>query len=346
MQENILLSTMTSREALMFSAKLKIKGDNKLLTNRVNQILEDFKLTKIADNLIGNYMIRGISGGEKKRLCIGIELISEPSTLILDEPTSGLDSVTAKILIKLLKAQAEKNKTIILTIHQPSVNIFKQFDRLILMVEGNFIYQGDAKVSATYFESLGYPCPELTNPPDHFMRVLYIKNRNMVEKEEEKKLELFTTRYKSRENSILKAINQKTMQSFEQFIKPFSPTYCTQMEVLLTRAFRNSIRNPLLLSIKLVQVIFSGMLVDILFHNLGRDKYGVQARQGVLFFTILQFIMLGLLSNAVTFNIERPLWNNVLLFIKNCIRVANSDDIYKFVCFNHLFRCWIESKLG
>lgn len=90
-------------------------------------------------------MIKGISGGEKKRTSIGLELIANPPVLILDEPTSGLDSFTAFIIVDILKRIANKYKrTIILTIHQPSHDIFELLDKLILLDNGMTVYQGDA----------------------------------------------------------------------------------------------------------------------------------------------------------------------------------------------------------
>ena len=199
MQQDILMPTLTVKEALIFAATLKIKGTKQFIESRVDSIMTDLKLTKIADSIIGNELIKGISGGEKKRVCIGIELISEPQILILDEPTSGLDSFTAELVIDLLKTQAKKGKTIVLTIHQPSTSIYKAFDRLLLLVEGNVIYQGAAQDSVNYFASIGYECPNLTNPPDYFIRIMYIVNRYVLTEKEKKTLHLFTTSYNSLE---------------------------------------------------------------------------------------------------------------------------------------------------
>ncbi len=93
--------------------------------------------------MIGGQLIKGISGGERKRTSIAFELISNPSVLILDEPTSGLDSLTSHIIVEYLKQMANvEGKTIILTIHQPNAEIFGMFDKLVLMSEGEIVYQG------------------------------------------------------------------------------------------------------------------------------------------------------------------------------------------------------------
>ena len=86
-------------------------------------------------------MIRGVSGGERKRTSIGVELLTNPSIIFLDEPTTGLDSATSFHVINILKNLAKAGRTIISTIHQPSSEIFGTFDKLLLMVQGNIIYQ-------------------------------------------------------------------------------------------------------------------------------------------------------------------------------------------------------------
>lgn len=103
-------------------------------------MLEDLGLLKCADTRIGNVMLRGISGGERKRTSIGVELLTNPSMIFLDEPTTGLDSSTAYNVINLLKKISGNGRTIIITIHSPSCDIFNIFDQLILLVEGNIIY--------------------------------------------------------------------------------------------------------------------------------------------------------------------------------------------------------------
>lgn len=111
-----------------------------------------------------------MSGGEKKRTSIGVELVTNPSILFLDEPTSGLDSFNAQKIVRLLNYQAKLGKTIIATIHQPNSETFQSFDRLLLLMEGHTIYQGKANESVPYFKQIGYKCPDYCNPADYFLR--------------------------------------------------------------------------------------------------------------------------------------------------------------------------------
>ncbi len=107
----------------------------------MENLIKELGLERCADTKVGNTFIRGLSGGERKRTSIGVELITNPSLLFLDEPTTGLDSTTALNVLELLKHLAENGRNIVSTIHQPSSEIFGQFDNLILMVRGNIIYQ-------------------------------------------------------------------------------------------------------------------------------------------------------------------------------------------------------------
>ena len=126
--------------------------------------------------MVGSMQKKLISGGERKRTAIGVELITDPKCILLDEPTSGLDSVTALRIVQILRNMAHKRKkTIVSTIHQPSSQAFLYCDRLILLADGHVVYQGSARESGHYFNmqakgKLGL----LRNPCDFFMRELSI----------------------------------------------------------------------------------------------------------------------------------------------------------------------------
>ena len=132
--------------------------------------------------MIGGLIFKGISGGQKKRVNIALELISDPPVLFLDEPTSGLDSYTSEIVIKKLDELAKKNnKTIIYVIHQPSSDIFRQMDKLMLLYKGKAIYYGNAgQASVDYFGKIGFKCETDMNPSDFFMYIMQSKNPRLA----------------------------------------------------------------------------------------------------------------------------------------------------------------------
>lgn len=139
----------SNAETLEFAAFLKIK-DKKEALNTVSELLTSFELQKCENTYIGDSIVKGISGGEKKRVCIAIEMVSKPSLIILDEPTSGLDSNKAAKLLTILKKLAEKGHTIVFTLHQPSYLQFIKLDRLILLNRGHTVYQGYARDIHSY----------------------------------------------------------------------------------------------------------------------------------------------------------------------------------------------------
>lgn len=133
-------------------------------------------LYHVKESQIGSVHRKVLSGGERKRTSIGVELVSDPALIMLDEPTSGLDSFKARSICKLLHDLAtKKGKTIVSTIHQPSSEAFAFFDRVILMADGYTCFQGDAKESLDYFRSCKFSVPKRCNPSDFFMKALDIK---------------------------------------------------------------------------------------------------------------------------------------------------------------------------
>jgi ABC-type multidrug transport system ATPase subunit/ABC-type multidrug transport system permease subunit len=304
MQEDILLPTLTARETIEFSYQLKCGGTSRKMTEKVDSIIEELNLKKCQYNYIGGLLTRGLSGGERKRVSIAVEMIASPSILILDEPTSGLDSVSAKMVINLLKTQASQGKTIILTIHQPSRVIFDMFDRLVLMVSGHFVYSGAANQAKIYFDNLGFVCPERSHCSDFFMRMLYLKDSNSLNTEEQSKVTLMIESYKINKMDEIPEFSEEIQKKASNL----QASFFVQFFVLLKRAWINSYRNPFLLGVKVFQAISLGFLVDILYHDLGYGRTQVENRKGVLFYSAMNLVALGSLSNSMTFPLEKPLF--------------------------------------
>lgn len=133
----------------------------------VNNIIKELNLGKVRKN-----KIKRLSGGEKRRVGIGSVLVTDPSIIFLDEPTSGLDTLTALKIIKILKKLAvDKQKSIILSIHQPSLEIYYLFDQLVLLSEGNIMYYGSVHEVERYFSAKGFNRREHVTIPEHIMEI-------------------------------------------------------------------------------------------------------------------------------------------------------------------------------
>jgi len=149
-QENVMLGTLTVRETVTYSALLRLPSSmHKSEVRRiVDDTLDEMGLRECADRHIGTWHLRGISGGEKKRLSIALEILTRPRLLFLDEPTSGLDSAAAFSVVQTLRHLAvDGGRTIISSVHQPSSEVFALFDDLCLLSSGECVYFGDAKLA-------------------------------------------------------------------------------------------------------------------------------------------------------------------------------------------------------
>ena len=152
MQDDLLNGYLTVAETLMYIAELRLPRTftNAQRKERVDDVMKDLGLLHARDDIIGIQLKQGISGSERKRLCVCMQLLNRPQLLFLDEPTTGLDSVTALDLLYTLTALAhgktqEKAVTIVCSIHQPQAKIFNLFDSIVLLKAGHIIYQGPRK---------------------------------------------------------------------------------------------------------------------------------------------------------------------------------------------------------
>lgn len=180
-QQDVFFGHLTVRDQLTYTALLRLpSGISKARKHdEVNKIIGMLRLNKVAES-----QIMLLSGGEKKRVNIGTELLTDPAVLLLDEPTSGLDSTSAVALLKLLQDLArEHGKTIVTSIHQPSSAVFRSFDRLLMLVEGNVVYFGTPWDSLDYLRGHGLSCPDGYNAADHWMDLL-VNDSMLVEEDE------------------------------------------------------------------------------------------------------------------------------------------------------------------
>lgn len=184
MQDDAITPTATPREALTFSASMRLPASTSRedIDVLVTDLLKELGLEDCADTMVGGAMIKGISGGQRKRTSVGIEVITQPSLLFLDEPTSGLDSHAAFNCVKLLKTLASDNAAVLCTIHQPSSEVFHLFDLVIIMKSGRILYHGEVSSLVNHLATSGFHCPQNYNPADFSMFICQTTSVEDLEK--------------------------------------------------------------------------------------------------------------------------------------------------------------------
>ncbi|CAI6327815.1 unnamed protein product [Periconia digitata] len=173
-QDDIVIPELTVRENILHSARVRLPmtwRDNEI-QEYVDSLISCIGLSHVQHSLVGDATRPVVSGGQRKRVSIGMELAAAPMCIFLDEPTSGLDSTSASSIMRLLKAISKLGVTTITIIHQPREQIYTGFDNIMLLGNGSMIYAGPTTSTSTYFNSLGFTFPTRENPADVIMDII------------------------------------------------------------------------------------------------------------------------------------------------------------------------------
>lgn len=279
MQDDILFDMFTPFEVISFAANVKLPNySSEEKKNRVETLIRDFGLVNCQNSRIGSIDSKGISGGEKKRTSIAYELISDPDVIILDEPTTGLDSYSSLILMKYLKKLAKQGKIIICTIHQPSYDIFSLIDRILVMKEGNIIYQGKTDNFEGYLKGFDIIMPDYCNPFDLCIELCL--NREYIKYDLEEKyknsmnLEVVEYLRKIKDNeehsndSIIKNKDSKALLKQDFSILSLL-NWFIQLFYLTKRGFISYFRQKDLLYAKIFQFVLNNLILLSVFYDIG-----------------------------------------------------------------------------
>lgn len=341
-QDDVVMGTLSVRENFQFSASLRLPSSigRKERDARVDQVILELGLGSCADTKVGNEFIRGVSGGERKRCNIGMELIIQPPVLFLDEPTTGLDASTANAVMLLLYRMSQKGRTIVFSIHQPRFAIYRLFDSIILLSMGQTVYHGPCKKALGYFDSLGYKCEEHNNPPDFFLDVINGDSTcvsgpfaNMKQEADPVAVAIegpdgtadctvgqkLADAYKKStffadlmaELTPIKADYEKRVKDNTLVLKPpvqYATSFGRQFVVLCGRTIKNLIRNPQTSVLQLVVMVIFAIIVGVVYYQISdAKKDGIQNRVGAFFFIVMNQVF-GNLSAVELFIKERVIF--------------------------------------
>ncbi|CUS12557.1 unnamed protein product [Tuber aestivum] len=298
MQQDVLLPTLTVRETLVYSAELRLpeKFTQEERTKIVEEVILELGLKECADTRIGDNEHKGCSGGEKRRVSIGVQLLSNPSVLFLDEPTTGLDATSAYQVVRTLKNLARGGRTVITTIHQPRSEIWGLFDRITLLTKGKPVYSGKRDHALSYFTSLGYPFPEHVNPADFLIDLSAIDYRT-PEGEEASIVRVrgLVDSWRERETGVLSREITATVGKSQKdrggglagntatSVVITTPSLSRQISVLTRRSLKTTYRDPLGIAGTLGEAISMAIVAGWIFYQLDHSLSGIRSRQGALY---------------------------------------------------------------
>lgn len=293
MQDDLFYATITVREHLIFQARLRMGKtfSPAQYTKRVDTVMEELGLTKCRDTFIGGALLRGISGGERKRLSFATEILTNPSLLFVDEPTSGLDSYMAETVVLQLQQLAHEGRTVVVTIHQPSSELFMLFDTLYLLADGETVYHGKAADAVAHFASLGFQCPGFVNPSDFFMRQLVVLDKDKDDAGV-KRVQLLKDAWKLKNENTDAHTRVATeaapsITDAEDAYEDMRLEALGQMVVLMQRNFIRLVRDRIAFQVSLFQSLFLAIIFGLIYLQLDLDQKGIQNFAGAFFVIIV-----------------------------------------------------------
>ncbi|CAF1666801.1 unnamed protein product [Adineta ricciae] len=235
---------------------------------------------------MGTESQRGVSGGERKRTCIAMEMVLEPKILFLDEPTTGLDSSTACSVMQCLRELSQQGCTIIFSIHQPRHSIFELFDTVLLLLQGHTVYFGPATKLMPYFINQGIPHKENENPADFALDILNNVNSDLTAVDLHIKYRMSAMFVKNEVIVIGDPYDEEVC-----IVQKPDRSLLSDFFYVSQRTLRNAIRNYALLTWQIAVAIILGVLTGLLYYQLPRTTdTGVQNRLGCIFFIVVNQI--------------------------------------------------------
>jgi ATP-binding cassette, subfamily G (WHITE), member 2 len=295
-QDDTLYGTLTVRECVEYSAMLRLPKNMKVIAKQayVSKTLEELRLTHIAQNHIGTGgRHAGVSGGERKRVSIGMELVSQPSVLVLDEPTSGLDSFAANKIVSVLSELSSRNRIVMVSIHQPSMKCFMMFDQVMVLANGQVMYRGHPGEVNEYLEILGFPCPSTDTAADHLLQVVSDKNNFAKLKKSEGDPENIEEQHASSKPAV----------DDEEEVKPL----LNELKILFARTSKDIFRNKQLFLVQMAISIILAFFCGLIFRDVQDNLAGFQNRMGAFYFS-LSFFAFASLSSMDIFVRERQIF--------------------------------------
>lgn len=342
MQDDLLHAELTVFETLTYAANLRLpKGFTKeQRVDRVEEVLSLMGITYCKGVIIGDTRRKGISGGERKRVCVAVELLTSPKLVFLDEPTSGLDSTTALAVCETLKQLSSSGDcTVVCTIHQPQQKIFELFDNLILMKRGSIVYQGSCLKSIRFLENVGLPCPEGVNPADYLIDVINPNRKDgaSILIDDHGKLEV--------------PVNLSFGFDKPSFSTEGASSWWAQFRILFQRNMQQYWRRKDIIAMSFCVTVLLSVFIGLgVWHNIGTDQTSVRKRVPSLFFACVTQGIVAALQSINSFPAERAVMlrerSSGTYYVSSYFMAKTAKDFLTNIWQPMLFTCIVYFLIG
>ncbi|KAJ1925810.1 hypothetical protein IWQ60_004328 [Tieghemiomyces parasiticus] len=346
-QDDLMYPQLSVRETIQYAATLKLPSKNYSIEAkraRVEEVIKALRLDRCADTVIGDSYTRGVSGGERKRTSIGVELVTEPEFMFLDEATSGLDSNSALHVCQVVRDLCrDRDIGVLMTIHQPSAKTFNLFDKIILLCRGQVVYSGPRADTLDYFASLGYHCGQHENPADFFMDLVtfdestpeaMLLSKARIERLTENfraqmltatpagtvSLETVATadftlppppRYGKTAGSALTIypplpINNSSLsiRHGPSDVAPWALSWPAEFLVLLERCWKAQVRAKFAIAAFVVRTLIIIILIGFTYFQIDTAQSSIQNRIGILFFIPIDLMLGAVMPRLLSFSLQ------------------------------------------
>jgi hypothetical protein len=277
---------------------------------RAEEVLLQMGLKDCANSIVGSNLVKGISGGERRRCTIAIQILTDPHILLLDEPTSGLDGFTAASIMDVLRGLADQGRTIIMTIHQSRSDLWPSFGNILLLARGGYpVYAGPRGRMIAHFASMGHQCPKTTNPADFALDLITIDLRHAEQE----------TATREKVQGLIDSWNEAALTISGQqnaviatpaelgALRKTKASFSTAFPILVHRSWLNLWRQPPLMIGRIMQIWGLGIIATFFFAPLKTDYYSIQSRLGFIQ-EIAPVYFVGMLNNIAVYPFEQAVF--------------------------------------
>ncbi|CAB3247949.1 unnamed protein product [Arctia plantaginis] len=306
-QDTTLIDTLTAGETLKFAASLKLPNmSHRERSNTIKKVTKQLGIHEVLNTRAGC-----LSGGERKRLTIACELLTDPNIMLLDEPTSGLDAVSSLSVARALVTVARSGRTIACIVHQPSSQLFSMADDIIVLANGKTLYAGSVADLPDALIRAGFICPQYYNIADYLLEIAsdeHTGNKNLLEKEAssyaQEMLKIATNDTQNGKANGLSTEYEALLIASPMSVDGYAATVCQQLKTLLWRCSIGVLRDVYLTQIRLVCHFLVALLLGALYNGAGADADRMISNTGCLFFFLLFLFFSNAMPTIHTFPVE------------------------------------------